>query len=570
MRLFPLRRRLARSCSSVVRHGDGAREAAENGRPPRLALLAVGAAVATAIGVGACRTAPPVVDAAGLLRAAPAGSHLAGEPLDVGAPEVINRRDFIYAVSFDDAGQALAFSHHVSTHMELTVTDLSPLSPRFQEKVNVSEFDVEDVVFFGGDVVVPSRQGTLRAFSGTDGKLRRELATGEGLVRVAVSPDRALLAASTSEGRLLVFDAASFALRGEARVHDDEVRGLAFLPDGRLLTASFDGLLKAVRFQPATQAVAHLTTSALASGDRVFLTHIAGAQAVATVRDARQATTVISRAAVKRLRLSTRADGATLTVTTAEGAQQLPVVDVGELRARTLTLGTVTAALCDSCVPVGAELVLGADVLARIVVTEDVGRDELVVRPVEAAADGARLADGGLELVVEKTLELPGPATDLDVAPRADRGPAVLVSFSATRAARTFELHDAERRGRFPPASPQSGAAFVDVERFALGRRFVNGHLGFTVTGAVSPDGRTVVTGGWDKRVLVWNAVTGELVTERSLAWLVRRARVGPRGDVVAVAAWTPVNALNDGESDPSLLLYPLALAAPHVVADPR
>jgi hypothetical protein len=221
-------------------------------------------------------------------------------------------------------------------------------------------------------------------------------------------------------------------------------------------------------------------------------------------------------------------------------------------------------------VPVGAELVLGADVLSRVVVTEDVGHDELVVRPADGAADAAHLVDGALALVVDQSLELPGPATDLDVAPAAEGGAAVLVSFSAARAERSFELHDAERKGHYPPASPQSGAAFVDVEHFTLGRRFVNGHLGFTVTGAVSPDGRTVVTGGWDKRVLVWNAVTGEVVTERTLSWLVRRVHVSPRGDTVAVAAWTPVNALNDGQSEPSLLLYPLLLDAAHVVAAQR
>jgi hypothetical protein len=146
----------------------------------------------------------------------------------------------------------------------------------------------------------------------------------------------------------------------------------------------------------------------------------------------------------------------------------------------------------------------------------------------------------------------------------------VLVSFSGSRAERSFELNAAERKGRYPPPTPLSGAAFIDLERFALGRRFVNGHLGFTVTGAVSPDGRTVVTGGWDKRVLVHDAATGEVVTERTLGWLVRRVRFSPRGDTIAVAAWTPVNATNDGDSDPALLLYPLVLQEPRIVDDNR
>ena len=74
-------------------------------------------------------------------------------------------------------------------------------------------------------------------------------------------------------------------------------------------------------------------------------------------------------------------------------------------------------------------------------------------------------------------------------------------------------------------------------------------------------EGRAVATGGWDKRVIVWDASTGQPVTEREVAWLVRRLRFSPDGRLLAVAAWTPVNALNEGDSEPALLLYPVALA---------
>jgi WD40 repeat protein len=521
-----------------------------------------GLVVALAL-VASCQTPAPVDDdLSARLRAAPPGSHVTGTPTGLGAPEVINRRDFIYAVAFDDRGAELAFAHHVTTHMELTVTGLQPLAPRFQQKVNESEFDLEDVVFVGGHVVVPSRQGTLRAFDRTSGRMVHEVATGEPLLRVALAPDRGALAVSTAEGRVMIFDAATLALRGEGRLHDDEIRGLGWLPDGRLLSAAQDGFLKAARVDVARDPVVRATTSALASGERVFLAHIEGRQAIATIRDARQPTTIVARAAVKRLGLASRADGATLPVATADGPEAMPAVDVGQLQVRALSLGAITAAVCDACLPAGAELLLGQDVLARASFTEDIGREEFVVR---ASGDGARLVDGAVVVVVDKTLELPGPANDVDVAAT---GP-VLVTFAAARAERSFDIHDAEQKGKLPPPSPQSGAAFVDVDRFALGKRFVNGHLGFTVTGAVSPDGRTVVTGGWDKRVLVWDAVTGEIVTERTLAWLLRRSRFAPLGDRLAVAAWTPVNALNEGDSEPALLLYPLTTSDSRVVSPP-
>jgi hypothetical protein len=60
--------------------------------------------------------------------------------------------------------------------------------------------------------------------------------------------------------------------------------------------------------------------------------------------------------------------------------------------------------------------------------------------------------------------------------------------------------------------------------------------------------------------VLLFDAQSGELVAERKLAWLVRRARFAPDGKTLGVAAWTPVNAFNEGDSDPALLLYPLIL----------
>ena len=111
------------------------------------------------------------------------------------------------------------------------------------------------------------------------------------------------------------------------------------------------------------------------------------------------------------------------------------------------------------------------------------------------------------------------------------------------------------------PLADEAVAALVDVAAGALGKTFASQHNGFTVTAGISPDGHTVATGGWDNRVIVWDASTGQPVTEREVAWLVRRLRCSPDGRLRAVAAWTPVNALNEGDSEPALLLYPVALA---------
>ncbi len=488
-------------------------------------------------------------------RTLPAGEHVDGRPTALAAPQVLNRRDFIYALDFDDDGRRLAFTHHVSTNMEVTLTGLSPLVPVFQEQVNASEFDLEDLVIDGDRVLVVSRQGTLRALSAVDGRLLAEIATGEPLVRIATST--AHVFAGTSTGRVLVFNR-TLGLVGEARVHSNEVRGLITVGD-RIATAAVDGTLQVHHLVPATEVLARVPTAGLEGGERVFLAHIDGARAIAAVRDGRQQHTTITRAAIKRLGLTSTSDSpATLPVTTAEGAADVPAVAVGVLQLRTVSLGVVVAAVCDACVPAGAELALGQDVLGQLKVAEEVATDELVIRPADGSTS-ARSAAGAVVVVTERTTPLPGPANDLDVSASG----AALVTFSTTAAERTFAINDAEKKGQWPPPSSTSGAAFVDLSTGALGQRFVNNHLGFAVTGAISPDGRTVVTGGWDKRVLVWDVVSGNVVTERTMGWSVRRVRISPDGQTLGVAAWTPVNPLNEGDSEPALVLYPLVLQTP-------
>ncbi|OGQ25021.1 MAG: hypothetical protein A2138_08510 [Deltaproteobacteria bacterium RBG_16_71_12] len=525
--------------------------------PSRLAALAAALYAASLTQVAGCATTPTP----------PAAGPHAGPPVGLGAPEVVNRRDFIYALDFG-AGGSLAFVHHVSTHMELSATGTWPLAPRFQEKVNASEFDIEDVLVVDagpakGSIAVPSRQGMLRAFDGASGAKLREYTAGTALLRVALSPDGTLLVASAADGRVFFFDPATFALNGSARPHTDEVRGLAFLPDGRLVTAGQDAALVVSRIAQGAPDAVRVPTAPLKSGERVFLTHLEGVRAVSTVRDQRQPECAVSSAAVKRLELAMVQDGSQLTAVPATGPSSYPAVELGRVVVGTLDLGALRAAVCDECVPVGAELVLGGEALTRAVLADDVARDELVAR----VGTGERVATsvaGAVSLVEDKRVPLPGPGTDLDVSAAG----AVLVTFSHAKAERSFDLYDAEKHGNYPEPQPASAASLVDVERGTLGRRFI-GHRGFTVSGALSPDGRTVATGGWDKRVLVFDAETGQQVAERQLAWLVRRLRFSQDGGTLGVAAWTPVNALNQGDSEPALLLYPLEVAGGQVARAP-
>jgi hypothetical protein len=166
---------------------------------------------------------------------------------------------------------------------------------------------------------------------------------------------------------------------------------------------------------------------------------------------------------------------------------------------------------------------------------------------------------GSLLLIESRRVKLPGPGNDVNIDARGMRA---VVAYSHAPAVRDPDIYDEEKKDNYPPASPASGAVLVDMETFELGRRLV-GHRGFTVTADISPDGRTVVSGGWDKRFIIFDAETGQTIQERKLAWLLRRVRFSHDGRLLAVAAWTPVNPFGEGESEPALIIYPVVFDTP-------
>lgn len=557
------------------------------------------------------------VDVKALIESAEGAGYVSGRALGLGAPDVLNDKDFVYALAFDEASREVAFVHHVTTHMELTLSALEPVDERFRTPVNHHQYDVEDVLFLeraGGErfLITPSRQGIARRFRVADGTEAGELIYGQALLRVAKNPSGTLLALGGADGRVLLLDAETLTFRGEARPHRDEVHGLAFTDDRTLLSASFDGSLVESVIEPGAPDTVALPSTQLASGAQGFLAHLDGGRAISATRDVRQPNHAISSAAVKRLALKPALDAEPLAVMTPLGLEARPVVELGELQVRYLSFGPSLAAVCDECVPPGAELVLGMPALERATFGDDLAASETLVRAaarssssqapatneptsLEAPADEPATEDsaateepapaepateepapvpppartvepaqpiaGALLLVEKRRLTLPGPGTDLDVD---GRRRLAVVAYSHARAERSPALYEAEKKGIYPPPSPASAAVLVDLTRFELGRTFV-GHEGFTVTAALSPDGKTVATGGWDKRFFVFDAESGQKITERKLAWLLRRVRFSPDGRFLAAAAWTPTNPIGEGKSDPALLVYPVVFQDPAV-----
>lgn len=523
-----------------------------------------------------------------------ADGFVSAASVGLNAPSVLNERDFVYALAFNETSERIAYVHHVSTSMEVTLAGLQADDTGFRRPVNHHEFDAEDVLLVedaGTTLVwVPSRQGILRRFDAQNADSPTEFIVGVPLTRIALSPSRRMLAVGTADGRVVLLDTHDLRFLGEERVHRDEIQGIRFQDESTLLTTGFDGELVRSAVIPGAAEQVRVLAQSNGADATVFLAHLGGARAIATTRDLRQPYNVISSAAVKRLGLTPDPTTPTLGVLGPVGELMRPVVTLGELQIRTLSLGASRAAVCDTCVPKGAELVLGRESLAFVVVGDDVATGELVFQlpatgalqapplgTALVAAEGAPTADAGnadadeaqaarhahhidgaVRLHVLDRLPLPGPATDLDL--DHDRKWA-LVSYSHARAVRSVDLYEAEKKGRYPPPSPASGAILVQLDDFTTGKRFI-GHRGFTTTAAISPDGRTVATGGWDNRLILFDAASGHTIEEHKLGWLARRVRFSPDGRLLAIASWTPANAVGDGKSAPSLQVFPMRFSS--------
>ncbi len=512
-------------------------------------------ALAAALLLTSCAHAPAAVDRTVLeaVQRSP-GAFVSGTLTGLSEPWVLEDRDFAYAIGLAPDGSRAAFSVLRAPETKLVLSRLAPLVPESAvASVNRYEYDVESVDFSpdGSAVVTVSRDGAVRAFTAEDGKATGVYVSDEPLVSVAFHPSGRFVFAGSARGTVTALHFPSLVLAADARLHTDEVRGLAVGPQGTLYSASWDKTVAAT----STAEAAVVQTSARfryeKEGTSVLVRGMVNGRAAgAFALDARSPHVFIHSTLARAAGIDPAALTELLNLPTALGTTVARVARGQSLTLKALRFTDVPLVVCDSCLPPGAHVVLGAPVMANLDVRYDDATSELTL----ALKPSAPQPEPAPTLVLGETQRsaLPGALNDVTV----DRAGKVLgVAMSHEKAERTVAGRDREKRGLKPPASPDDAGLRLDARTFAVLDKW-NLHEGVVSTAAVSPDGKTLVTGGWDNQLLVVRSGEVAPSVRRSFGWILRRVRFSRDGRLLAVAAWTPPKPSQTQHSDPAAVVY--------------
>jgi WD40 repeat protein len=496
------------------------------------------AALLGLLGLVACRTLPTTP--AAVLDAVHLGTHVVGEPVALGRATVFNREDLVWDAKVSPDGRQVAFARLGMRSYFLAVHDGAGAKLR-DTAINDLEFDVEALEFSPDSktIATASRDGAVRVFDAATGQLRAAWLTEEPLVSLAFDATGAWLAMGSASGLVTVTSVPSLSFVAEVRGHADEVRGLAFGPDGSLFSGGWDQRVSVWTLGPALE------------GDRTVRAHVERKNGSTLVRavvdsrvsaafaiDARAPGLVIRSSLAQALGLTPGEQ--TVSLVTPLGTQLAHLVPGRSLSLKGLTFEGLDLAVCDACVPAEAQGVLGASFLAGVELAFDEATHE-----VQLTARGPVRAGERRRLSLARSFSFPAPVNDLSLDAQ---GRVLGLAFSETKAKRTREIYEREKKQVVEPEREWDCAARVDAATGTVLQR-VHGHHGVVATAGISPDGKTLATGGWDKRVVVHAAT--ELVDSRA-GWAVRRVRFSADGLRLVIAAWTRINVLGDHQSDPA------------------
>ncbi|PZR06289.1 MAG: hypothetical protein DI536_30615 [Archangium gephyra] len=517
--------------------------------------------LAALFALAACKTVPLTpASTLAALRALP-GAYLSGPVVTLNEPAVLNREDFVYDAKLSPDGSRAAISRlagdgfHVavfnltaehSADTQLNQTRPVDSSPDADPRINVSEFDVEGLEFSpdGSRIAAVSRDGTLRVLDARSGALLGSWTGEEPLVSVAWSTDGGRLALGGAAGLITLVDAAGLSWLTDVRPHGSEVRAVAFRADGSLVSVGWDGSLQVHALGEARNDEARLRFRRLE--DLATVSGIAAhTRAVTVAFDARVPVTVLRGELARELALEDVPG--TVTVMTASGPQLARKKKLSSLSLRQLSFDDLTVAVCDACLPAGVAVLLGESALSQLDWAIDSVTDDVVVRAKPGAPQvKARLVP---TLVRRRHFRFAAPINDLSLDAS---GEIAGLAFSSTRAVRDVEVYTREKQGLIEPEREWDCAARVKVDTGEVLER-VHGHRGVVSSAAISPDGKTLVSGGWDKKLIVHGA---RPLVDARFGWSLRRVRFSRDGTKIIAAAWTPLNPLGDHRSDPAAVVY--------------
>ncbi len=528
----------------------------------RTLALATGLAL-----VSGCRHAPVVLppEVSSRLEATP-GGYLSGDVVGLEEEAVLDRKDFVWTVGFSPDGTRLAYSHLGARSYELS---LWQLDGRLERTANVGlnaiEFDVEALAFSpdGATVVTAAWDGTVKRYDAATGKLLGAMPTEEPLTAVAFHPSGRYLVVGSAQGRLTVLRAEDLDFVFEARPHSDRVSALAFAPDGTLYSAGWDKRIRVwdTREESLRQDQARVHF-ARREGQTLVLGNVNKRVTLSFVLDSRVPAIALNLLGAEAAGIDIGSLQESVTLPTALGSTFARVARGQSLSFKGVELKGVELVVCDACVPSGPNGVLGAPFTERFDVAFDEVTSEAVFTaktPVPAGAEAPR----GMVLAPRTVFAYEAYVNDVTVDAKGQR---LGVAFSESKAERTREVYAREKKGVLEPTSKFNAAALVEASTGRVLQTWTL-HRGVVSSAAVSPDGRAVASGGWDKQLYLWREGEQVPVATRTFGWSVRRARFSPEGRRVGVAAWTPQVATGNQESAPAAALFSVRYAAPTVVA---
>lgn len=498
-----------------------------------------------------------------MLKDAP-GGYVTGEVLGVQERVVLDNRDFIYALALSPVGDVAAYTHLAGKTINLAVWEIPEVppedlgKPRSDAPLNEYQYDVEGADFSpdGRTLVTAGRDGAVRFFDAATGAAQGAYLAEEPLVTVAFSQDGQHVIAGSANGLLLVLRASDRAFESEVRAHRDEVRAIAVAPEGTLYVGSWDKTVSMHALGEAPVAVNELHLPIAQTPEKVAVVRaaVAGRTGVFAF-DAAQPHVVVS----TELARAAGIQESLLTETVRVNGNDAKLARGQSVTLKQLTIEGLDVAVCGNCLQKGTDGILGAPVLNRFDLSSAPGGAQLVLVAKQKQDPSTLPKTTALKETKRYTFD--GVVNDITI-DRAGRRLGVALSWD--KAERNREVYLREKNKEKAPFHQEDSAAIVDAQSGQLLARW-HKHEGVVATAGISPDGKTLASGGWDNQVHLWREGEPEPKATLEFDWIVRRVRFSRDGRLLAVGAWTPQNALGDQQSEPSAVIYDVAYKSPEV-----